>query len=364
MFGDKVHITGAWYSNDQRSLTVSAQSGDDGATLKLDGYAGATATTSGGVTTWTVDGLAVPPSDVLVTSNKGGVDSEDVVITGAEDPSAQVVATITGDTNSVQVGQAVTLDGIASAGTISSYTWSVSPTANATLSGTGAARTFTATAAGTYTVTLTVAGSGAGNTSTDRYVVTVADPAAPPAADAGPNQTGVVPTSTVTLDGTASKFASTFAWVQTAGPAVTLTNAGTANPTFVVPSATTSTSYTFALTIKDVNGTAATDTVVVTTDPDDITVDDAQYKRGSLEWRVRGSAQYCSANNLVSVYWNKVGSAPVLLGTASPTATLGVCTYDFRLKNTPTASRPTAAGTVTVRSALGGEVLARSFNLL
>ena len=364
MFGDKVHITGASYSNDQRSLTVSAQSGDDGATLKLDGYAGATATTSGGVTKWTVDNLAVPPSDVLVTSNKGGVDSEDVVITGAEDPSAQVVATIAGDTNSVQVGQAVTLDGIASAGTISSYTWSVSPTANATLSGTGAARTFTATAPGAYTVTLTVAGSGAGNTSTDRYVVTVADPAAPPAADAGPNQTGVVPTSTVTLDGTASKFASSFAWVQTAGPTVTLTNAGTANPTFVVPSATTSVSYTFSLTIKDVNGTASTDTVVVTTDPDDITVDDAQYKRGSLEWRVRGSAQYCSANNLVSVYWNKVGSAPVLLGTATPTATLGVCTYDFRLKNTPTASRPTVAGTVTVRSALGGEVLARNFTLL
>jgi hypothetical protein len=183
-------------------------------------------------------------------------------------------------------------------------------------------------------------------------------------ADAGPDQLGVVPTSTVTLDGTASKFASSFAWVQSAGPAVTLTNAATANPTFVVPSSTTSASYTFTLTIKDVNGTASTDTVVVTTDPDTITVDDAQYKRGSLEWRVRGGAQYCSANNLVSVYWNKPGSAPVLLGTTTPIADLGVCTYDFRLKNTPTALRATAAGTVTVRTALGGEVLNRAFTLL
>jgi hypothetical protein len=93
-------------------------------------------------------------------------------------------------------------------------------------------------------------------------------------------------------------------------------------------------------------------------------VDDAQYKRGSLEWRVRGSAQYCSANNLVSVYWNRTGSAPVLLGTITPVADLGVCTYDFRLKNTPSALRATAAGTVTVRSALGGEVLNRAFTLL
>ena len=104
--------------------------------------------TSGGVTTWTVPNLPVPPSEVLVTSNKGGVDSEDVVITGAEDPSAQVVATITGDTNSVQVGQAVTLDALASVGTITSYNWSVSPAAS--LTGTGGSRTFTATTPGTY----------------------------------------------------------------------------------------------------------------------------------------------------------------------------------------------------------------------
>ncbi len=192
----------------------------------------------------------------------------------------------------------------------------------------------------------------------------MSDPAAPPVAEAGPNQTGVIPTSTVTLDGTASKFASSFAWVQSGGPAVTLLNAATANPTFVVPVATTATTYSFTLTIKDVNGTAATDTVSVTTDPDDITVDGAQYKRGSLEWRVRGAAQYCSANNLVSVYWNKPGASPVLLGTTTPIADLGVCTYDFRLKNTPTALRATAAGTVTVRSALGGEALNRTFTLL
>jgi hypothetical protein len=362
LFGDKVHITSAVYSNDSHTLDVSGESGDDTAVLKLDGFAAAP-TVVNGVSTWSIPNVNVPPSDVMVTSDKGGVDVEDVVITGAEDPSAQVVATITGDTNAVQVGQAVSLDGLASTGTISSYAWSVSPT-GATLTGTGAARTFSATAAGVYTVSMTVTGAGAGNTSTDQFKITVSDPTAPPVANAGPDQVGVVPTSTVTLDGTGSTFASTFSWLQTGGPAVTLNNALTANPTFVVPSAPTSQTYTFTLTIKDVNGTAATDSVQVKTDPDDLTVDDAQYKRGGLEWRVRGSAQYCSANNLVSVFWNKPNSSPVLLGTTTPTATLGVCTYDFRLKNTPTALRPTAAGTVTVRSALGGEVLNRAFNLL
>jgi hypothetical protein len=299
-----------------------------------------------------------------VTSNKGGVDVEDVVITGAEDPSAQVVATISGDTHDVQVGQTVSLDGLASTGTITGYTWSVSPSAGASLTGTGSARTFVATTAGVYTVSMTVTGSGTGNSSTDTYKITVSDPSAPPVANAGPDQGGVVPTSTVTLDGAASTFASTFAWTQTAGPAVTLNNAATANPTFVVPSATTSQTFTFSLKITDVNGTASTDTVSVATDPDTITVDDAQYKRGGTEWRVRGSAQYCSANNLVSVYWNKPGATPVLLGTTTPAADLGVCSYDFRLKNTPTALRPTAAGTVTVRTALGGEVANRTFALL
>ena len=362
LFGDKVHINNAIYDNGTRSLKVNAQSGDESAALKLDGYPNAVPTIDANhVQTWTVPNVVVPPADVVVTSGKGGVASEDVVITGSEDPSAQVVATIAADTNAVQVGQAVTLDANSSVGTISSFGWAVSPTTGATLTGTGAARTFTGTAPGTYTVTLTATGSGAGNTDTDTFTITVSDPGAPPVADAGPDQPGVIPTSTVTLDGTGSKFASSFSWLQTGGPAVTLNNAPTANPTFVVPPGSASVSYTFTLTIKDVNGTASTDTVVVTTDPGSVTVDDAQYKRGGLEWRVRGTAKFCSANNLVSVYWNKPGASPVLLGTTTPTAALGVCSFDFRLKNTPTALQPAAAGTVTIRSALGGELLNRAF---
>ena len=60
-----------------------------------------------------------------MTSDKGGVDTEDVVITGAEDTSVGVVSAITGDLSQVQIGQTVTLDGLASTGTINSYAWSV-----------------------------------------------------------------------------------------------------------------------------------------------------------------------------------------------------------------------------------------------
>ena len=309
---------------------------------------------------------------MLVTSDKGGVDTEDVVITGAEDASVGVVATIQGDLNTVQIGQTVTLDGLASTGTITGYNWSVTP-AGATVTpvaADGSSVTFKATAAGTYTVALTV--NGKSNSSTDRYTIEVLSGNAEPVANAGPDQPGVVPTSTVTLDGTASKFASSFAWTQDAGDQVqlgtALKNPTTANPTFVVPASSSPLTFNFTLTIKDVNGTASTDTVQVVTDPGVVTVDSAFYKRGDLQWRVQGSAKYCSANNLISVYWNKPvtggGTTPMLIGTTTPALALGVCTWEFRVKNVAAALRPTAAGTITVRSAYGGEALNRPFQFL
>ncbi|HEY4569400.1 MAG TPA: hypothetical protein VIH10_08035, partial [Kribbella sp.] len=267
----------------------------------------------------------------------------------------------------------VTLDGTASSGTITSSAFSMTGPAGATLTGTGLTRTFKATAAGTYVVKLTVTGAGTGNTSTATTTINVSDAGAAPVADAGPDQLGVVPTSVVTLDGTASKFASTFSWAQSSTDAVqlgaALKNPTTANPTFVVPASNVARTYNFTLTITDVNGSPAKDTMQVTTDPGAVTVDSASYKRGSLEWRVRGGAKFCAANNVISVYWNKpaAGTTPassVLVGTTSPTLALGVCSYDFRLKNVPTALRPTAAGTVTVRSTFGGEALNQAFQLL
>ena len=370
MFGDKVHIGSAIYSNDTRTLTVSAQSGDDTSILTLDGFPNAEPTVANGVTTWTVPALDVPPADVMVTSNKGGVDTEDVVITGAEDASVGVVAAITGDLSTVQIGQTVTLDGLASTGTITNYAWSVTPAgASVTPVATdGSSVTFKASAAGTYTVKLTVTGKN--NTDTAEYPIEVLNGAAEPVANAGPDQVGVVPTSTVTLDGTESKFASTYSWTQEAADKVqvALKNPTTANPTFVVPTSNTPVTFNFTLTIKDVNGTASTDTVQVVSDPGVVTVDSAFYKRGDLQWRVQGTAKYCSANNTVSVYWNKPvtggGATPVLVGTTTPSLTLGVCDWEFRVKRVVAALRPTSAGTITVKSAFGGEAANVPFEFL
>ncbi len=359
LFGDKVHVASAVYDNDTRTLTVVAESGADGATLSLRGdLPRVTPTVAQGRTTWTIPNLAVPPPEVTVTSAEGGSDSDDVVVTGGEDTALDVTAVITSDATQVQTNQTLTLDGLASAGTVSSYAWSVTPATGARLTPVGAngsSVTFVATAAGTYEVALTV--SGRSSTSTARTTITVASPNVAPVADAGADLAGAIPTSTVALDGTASQYASAYAWTQagTDPVQVTLKNPGTANPTFVVPASTQPLTLNFTLTITDVNGTTATDAVRVVTDPGTVSVASASYKRGNQEWRVRGSAKHCSASNLMSIYWNKPGAAPVLLGTATPALALGVCDFDFRLKNTPTALRPTAAGTVTVRSAYGAE---------
>jgi len=87
-----------------------------------------------------------------------------------------------------------------------------------------------------------------------------------PVANAGTDQT-VDPGDTVTLSGAGSTDPDgdtlTFAWTQTAGPAVTLVGASSASPNFVAPDVTTDTVLSFQLTVMDGNGGSATDSVSV-----------------------------------------------------------------------------------------------------
>ena len=84
-------------------------------------------------------------------------------------------------------------------------------------------------------------------------------------ADAGPDQTTATG-ATVTLDGSGSFVASgatpTYAWTQTGGTTVTLSNSAAVSPTFTAPS--TPRTLTFRLTISH-GGVTSTDTVTITT---------------------------------------------------------------------------------------------------
>jgi hypothetical protein len=181
-----------------------------------------------------------------------------------------------GADKTVNEGTAVSLPGSGSDpdGTITSYAWTQTAGPTVTLSGANTATaSFTApqvTASTVLTFRLTVTDNG-GATGTDTVNVTVNDvPAAnqPPTANAGPDQTvsqGVL----VQLNGTGSfdpeGLSLTYQWTQTAGPAVVLSNAATATPSFTSPTGLTqNTTLTFRLTVTDAGGASASDTVNVT----------------------------------------------------------------------------------------------------
>lgn len=92
----------------------------------------------------------------------------------------------------------------------------------------------------------------------------------PPVANAGADQT-VASSAIVTLNGNGSTDAdgtiASYAWTQTAGPAVTLTGAATEQAQFTAPSVAAATTFQFQLRVTDDDGAASTDTVSVTVNP-------------------------------------------------------------------------------------------------
>ena len=200
-----------------------------------------------------------------LTVTDGSLSATDTVTITVTTPNSAPSANA-GPDQAVATGALVTLAGSGTdpdAGTTLGYSWArTSGPAPVTLSDPAVAGpTFTPATPGTYVFTLTVTDGSL--SATDTVTITVTTPILPPTANAGPDLS-TVPTTTVTLDGSGSTNPNatpplTFAWTQTSGPAVPLSDPANAKPTFTPAAVGT---YVFQLTVT-VATLSSTDSVTV-----------------------------------------------------------------------------------------------------
>ena len=263
-----VTLTGAGSDPDGDPLTYSwAQTSGTAVMLTVSGNERAFTPTSSGSYSFVL----------TVTDDKGlsASDSVVIVVTNPAQPPNQAPAASAGVDQQVEAGTPVTLTGVGSdpENDPLTYSWAQSGGSPVTLAGSANIRTFTPTVSGLYTFTLTITDLG-GLSDNDDVQVTVTDAPTPtepvpmnkpPVAAAGIDQS--VPTgSSVALNGTASSDpdgdALTFNWQQTGGPTVALSDATSAQPSFVAPGEPAA--LTFSLIVTDSKGLASVaDTVQV-----------------------------------------------------------------------------------------------------
>ena len=196
----------------------------------------------------------------------------------------------------------------------------------------------------------------------------------PPVANAGANQT-VSSGASVTLNGTASSDAdgsiASFAWTQTAGTSVTLTNAATSQPTFPAPTVAAATTLTFSLVVTDNRGSVSpASTVTVTVNPSTNVAPTAnaganQTVTSGATVTLNGTASSDSDGSIASYAWTQTAGTAVSLSSAAvsqPTFTAPsvatATTFTFSLIVTDNLGAASAASTVnvTVNPAVAGNV--------
>lgn len=332
----------ATYDIDTSTLTVTATSSDEVEVPTLEAV-GHGALTVGQATAFA--GVGAVPTTLRVISQHHGWADVPIEITGSPLPPVPVTAEA-GDDQIVEEGLTVSLDGSGSEGDIDTWAWTQTAGAPAVvLAGAdGANPSFTAPAAGSV-VTLELTVDGPAGPSTDEVTITASAPN-PPTADAGPDRTAVVG-ERVTLDGSASLGAETFAWVWIAGSPITdLTGADTPRPGFTMPASQAP--VVLRLTVTGPGGPASTAQVRVTAQPDVLVVDRAQYRRGGRQWRVSGRANGPLPDQVtVSLGRHEIGRSPVDAAG----------TWDVRATVPPGANElvPANGAEVTVVSTRGGD---------
>jgi uncharacterized protein YcnI len=229
----------------------------------------ATATPS--FTTPTVTASTVLEFQLTVSDGRGGTATDRVRVTVANNVNEPPTANAGTDRSvNEQVTVALAGSGTDPNGDPLSYAWTQTQGPAVTLTGAASATpSFTSpsvTAVSVLEFELTVS-DGRGGTATDRVRITVQNNLNdPPTADAGVDLS-VAEQVPVSLSGSGTDPDGdplTFAWSQLLGPAVALTGAATATPSFTTPSVATATVLEFELTVNDGRGGTATDSVRVT----------------------------------------------------------------------------------------------------
>jgi hypothetical protein len=376
---DVVTVTGASY--DGSRLTVEASSSDPGATVTVEGYGPVT----GGVGTF--DDVDAPPHVITVTSDEGGSVTVPLSTSGPYTQPDLPVAVATSTPTRPIAGQPVKLDASGSLDA-TSYEWSVveipATSKTAVLSDTTAvAPTFTPDRAGTYTFSVVAIGES-GRSPSQMITVQVMGVQAQVTAKAGPAQT-VRRGTTVTLNGSESIGAATYAWEQLpfgtqtevpAGLKVTLDNPTSAKPTFRFPlmtlpkapgpnstyNALGAAGIRFRLTVTGVDGTTQrTSEVNIKPEPEVLAVTEARYRtRG--EWRISGTSSTKAGQQVAIILDARMNTAGEPTLASARGKYIGLATVDtlggWSYVGPGPNPRPTtglASSQVTAVSAQGGQ---------
>ncbi|KNX37974.1 PKD domain-containing protein [Luteipulveratus halotolerans] len=177
--------------------------------------------------------------------------------------------------------------------------------------------------------TLTITSSAGGRADLPVVLAGAVPDALPVVADAGPDQTAITG-RVVTLDGSSSRGDIVRGrWTQQAGTAVTLDDPSAIAPTFTAPEPG---ALTFALTVDGPGGSATDSLDVVVTPappPNDVTVDRAEFRTRTGQFRIAGTASGAQADEVTVTFdGTEIGRGPV------------TATGDWDVRRTVTAAEP------------------------